>query len=309
MKWLKNLIPILAMLTLVSMQACSQSVKKTNQEMKQEIIENVKSYSEKPEYSLQVFSANCRWEILLNDVPVYKNFSEQEGFSGRLPLNFNILQTGKQDLQVKILPMAGETELGEFSTFKISLKWKRDISNGDDFVSLFNYELPADSIKSLPVFEYKHTFEATVPYTLTGWNNAKQLNEIQYIEKQLLRKMEEARKIVISQNTQKYNTFIINLLKDKCQAFYATPQKTEYELNDVFDVEKEYLENIKYLPIEDYEVVFYANGRLATLENKTDKNSVVRFTATYKEDKSPFTGYYDFIYFIPENGSELEVIR
>ena len=294
---------------LLQLYACAQT-NKNKQTMLQQIIQTVQTYKERPEYTLLTISANCNWEILLNDMPVYLNHAPYSGFSSSLPLNYCILQSGKQDLTFKIFPMKGQSTLGKAATFKVGLKLKKDIHNGNDFAFLFDYALPADSIKDLPFFEYKHTFEAKVPYTLTGWSKSKDLRNMPNIEKKLLKKYDEVLGIMNRRDENSLVKLMFNNEKEKYQAFYATPQEIKEDfLRKRFPDESE-LGDIKFLPINNYKLQYYANGRVVALENIEKPNQgVIRFDAIVKKTKEPYRGFFNVRFHIPEQGTELEAIR
>lgn len=73
----------------------------------------------------------------------------------------------------------------------------------------------------------------------------------------------------------------------------------------------ELLDNIKILPITDYQIILEPNNRIVKLRQK-DKDSFtdgIKFKAIDKEDKQEITGGYYFRFHIPEGSDELEVIR
>ncbi len=294
---------------LFQIYACAQT-NKNKQTMLQEIIQTVQTYKEKPEYRLQVYSANCNWEILLNDMPVYLNRAPYSGFSSSLPLNHLILQSGKQELALKIFPMKGQFTLGKAATFKVGLKLKKDIHNANDFAFLFDYAIPTDSIKDLPFFEYKHTFEAKLPYTLAGWSKSKDLRNIPDLEKKLLKKYDEVLGIIKRRDENSFLKLMFDAEKEKYQAFYATPQKIKEDfLGERFPDESE-LGDIKFLPINNYKLQYYANGRVVALENiENPDEGVIRFDAIIKKTKEPYRGFFNVRFRIPEHSTELEAIR
>jgi hypothetical protein len=125
-----------------------------------------------PYYLVDFTSSICNFEIFLNDMPAFIHH-EGGSMSSHYPINHFILETGKQEIKIRLLPIKGEGKLREDGYVKIKVfSYDSSTSNYDDTFEVFKYETPDLSKHELPIIEVINEFVATVPYKIEGWKNA-----------------------------------------------------------------------------------------------------------------------------------------
>jgi len=108
------------------LQSCSQKPNLNKEEMIAEFTKNTPNpsiYNTHPQYRLEQYSSNCRWEIRLNDMPLFlgeMSHTKNGSISNNsFWLNPYILHSGKQIITIRIYPVEGQKTLGEFATFRL----------------------------------------------------------------------------------------------------------------------------------------------------------------------------------------------
>ncbi|TWP28481.1 hypothetical protein ETU09_06040 [Apibacter muscae] len=304
---------IVLLLSLFWNLSCSQNT--TNyQEIRKEIETAVPVPPEKqPVYYAPVYSSNCRWEVRVNDVLLW-NFAAKIGdiTNVDIPLNFNILNTGKQKIQIKIFPLEGSEKLGEYATFRIRGEHYPDKRNLEKYNSFLSFELPREQTKDLPYFEKTFEFDAQVPYQLVGWTKSKDLSKVPDLEQKVLKKLNELKAGIEKYDDALYLNAIKKRETEKYICFYATKKAIEEDVEE--SLFKNFFDDsydIKFLPIKNYQLILQGNNRVVELrmQGKQLDPWGVPFTGKYKDDHSEYEGSFDFRFHIPEGSEELEVIR
>ncbi|SFW70307.1 hypothetical protein SAMN02927921_03449 [Sinomicrobium oceani] len=135
----------------------------------------MKKYKE-PYYLVEFNSSICNFEIFINDLPA---FIHNTGgiISSHYPINHLILESGKQIISVRILPLKGETSLRKDSFLKIKVfffdAFTNDYSNSIEVFQYNNTDLDGD----IPLIEISEFFFAEVPYALSGWGNSEEIKD------------------------------------------------------------------------------------------------------------------------------------
>ncbi|ARS42223.1 hypothetical protein CA265_22210 [Sphingobacteriaceae bacterium GW460-11-11-14-LB5] len=135
-----------------------------------------------PYYLVDFDMSICNFEILINDMPAFRN-TDGGSLNSHVPINQLILASGIQRIAFRILPLKGETVLRKDSYLKIKINlFDANSGNYDNLVEVFKYETPSfKEIQSIAIEEYGN-FKADVPYRLDGWSNSQNVKEIEEIE-------------------------------------------------------------------------------------------------------------------------------
>jgi hypothetical protein len=316
MKMINKTITMLVAVLLL-LQACGQAQKTDEQIIKEtmQTIEIPKQYQQEPAYYAEIYSANVKWELFINDTQMFEHY--QGKITGPIvPLNYNILGSGKQKMTIRLYPPNGQQNLGQYATFRMRLFYnKNSRDENDPEIHMLDFELPYEQTKDLPYFEKSFEFDADVPYQITGWTKSKDLTKVPDLEKKVVKKIEELRTILEKKDTEAYIKSTALRDKEKYICLYATKQEIEEDLEDSTHAVNPNLigyENVKILPITDYKIILEPNNRIVKLRQKSDDNFVdgIKFKAIDKEDeKEEVNGSYLFRFHIPEGSDELEVIR
>lgn len=321
MKKMKNFILILSLV--FCLQSCSQKPNLNKEEMIAEFTKNTPNpsiYNTHPQYRLEQYSSNCRWEIRLNDMLLFlgemahtKNGSIS---NNSFWLNPYILHSGKQIITIKIYPAEGQKTLGESATFRlIGLDFYPDKKKDEkNYQRLLSWELPDKDIKDLPFLVITKEFEAIVPYTNVGWEKSKDLTKINDLEKMVIEKMKDLEEIMKEQNGEAHMNMTKQFLQEKYICSYSNSKEIAEDCNDLvshFNADMNNIEEIEWVPYTNYEVVFYGNGRVVSLKRRGDVFNFYgpAYKGKWKDDKSYTEQCFDKFYHIPEGKTELEIIR
>ncbi|MGV0922985.1 hypothetical protein [Empedobacter tilapiae] len=230
-------------------------------------------------YYLQINNQNCHYKILVNDLLGCTYNDSYSAFSVRIPINTEILKSGEQKLSIVVLPNQGD-KLTRNADITISLMRYADMSNQTDFggsTTIMDWEMPAIQDKeNLSMFRFDTIFKAEVPYEMNTIHYATDLTKM---DKDILLKevvnQFELMHDYIKNDYDKFNVLAVESVKHASMPVY----QTEQELLQVLENNKKGFtepENKKILqPLENYKMVLYGNGRIATLERLHDSGRII----------------------------------
>lgn len=277
-------------LLLVSCSGCSQNKSKIivqNPEITEKNILNklsaaIKHYDYEPVYYLTFVQNSCFSEILVNDIPVNKNFQkESQGLT--LDINNYIFKSGIQKVTFRLYP-AEKIGGMHFSTLVYDTEMKIEITESDNKKrdqkgkEITSYATPLITIKNADgyeknqfessgknYYEANFTFNANIPYEVEGFGNARDLREweVDILKEKLLREYNKVRSIY--QNKEYDNIARISYDNLKNQ-FVSEYQNREY-ISEVWEtLMNSYKQpTFEMQPIENYTLVFFADGKLVAL--------------------------------------------
>ncbi|WP_158978218.1 hypothetical protein [Cellulophaga sp. L1A9] len=244
-------------------------------------------------YYLEVNNQNCYYEIDVNDLSCGEFYDPYPMYSVRLPLNLNILKSGQQKLSLKVLP-----DVGDFIKESASLQLR--LMRYDDMLDIANefgkskviweWKMPNVGEHKLPIFIFHTTFEAKVPYELETLDlYATDLSELdeKVVLEEVLKEFQLKQKSIVN-NTQDRDYLIRHLNRAFVQ-IYPDNELLAKTVDEMITVEN----GMELQPLEDYEIRFYYNYKIATLVRKENKQSAIWFNNTSKKEKS-YQPYYIF---------------
>ena len=296
--------------------SCGQA-QKTDKQIIQETMQSIevpKQYKQEPAYYVGIYSANIKWELFVNDVQMFAHY-QGKITSPIVPLNYNILGSGKQKITFRIYPPNGQAVLGKYAAFRMRLFYNKNFrDNEDPEIPILNFELPYEQTKDLPYFEKSFEFEAQVPYQITGWTKSKDLTNVPDLEQKVVKKIKELRTILENKDTEAYFQAAMPRWKEQFIFLYATQQEIENYLQEHSLTNgqlSKILDDIQILPITDYQIILEPNNRIVKLRQKNGDSfsDGIKFKAIFKENNKESNGSYLFRFHIPEGSDELEVIR
>lgn len=188
---------------LATLVSCGQNNKinnmTTTKYTQQDILDlykSVKHYEDEVHYGVRIKSANCNFQIHINDKKVFETRKNKIGSvinGAYAPINYGLLKSGLQQISIKMLPpvVDRKTEIKHLKLGNAQL----DIEIvADDFIEgkstgeypIYEWESPKEvkfikkegiempyfTQPELPYFEHKDTFNAEVPFTINGWNES-----------------------------------------------------------------------------------------------------------------------------------------
>lgn len=231
---------------------------------------------------IYIDNMECQFEIFVDDVLLFKAMGEITkgggGISGSYDINQLLLTSGRHEVKVRMYPkqpLFGEEGYVNltFSHFKdrdlrterynlemngkngihldqLDKQWQDEQGEfgTDNYVDAHYKPKQPLPLKGLPYYEWRSTFEATVPFELTGWRNSvnikKEAEDEKDIRSELLLEYKRIHEIVKKRDVAAY----LQLVKEREE---LTTKTLYYR-----DSEKKQRENefVKLLQDENYEV-------------------------------------------------------
>lgn len=279
--------------------ALKTSVQHTEKDML-DIYKQVTPFDKQPRYDIEFSQDACGYEILINDLPVHRYLMFGRVNQQRIPINDQILGSGNQTITIRLFPPQlsdkryAETLVPE-TKFAIKVLQRESDKEVENAKPVFEFVTPtkekgAGFIGSgQKVYEFKAEFKAEVPYVLSGWSTAQDLRKEDQAEllKEALAACEEFRSILIKKDVNAYANLMYDKELELAKAYYwAKPEasKSRWE-----EMKASVLEQRDILPLKNYKMVLYADGRILSLqptdELYKDYLSVIR-AQTLDEDIS-----------------------
>lgn len=296
---------IIITICLIFFNLISCQTKENNNEIKnikENNVNNIKM-KEQPIYTLAISVANPH-EVYLNDIPLIKDYNKGSS-NFEMPMNNFILKSGLQSLRIVLLPEKGKTMVDKLGIDHVEVKIYR-YSNGLSEMNPENRIL----VKTINLKEFKEMtqvvkeveFDARVPYEVKGWSESVDLSKENQneLEKEVLSKYEELRKIL---NDGNYEKFAIENKKNDSEVLKSLFENSEAQKEDEeFSKERIGKSKNNMVDLKDFHFVFYGNNRLITLENSDGESPL------YGDDGEMIYTYFILLH-RPKQGMALEIIR
>ncbi|MBT2622258.1 hypothetical protein [Chryseobacterium sp. ISL-6] len=322
---------ILTLLLTASLISCAQESKNKTMTAEQRIeylSKKVQKFDNEPLYQLDIQSI-FNFKVMVNGVPVYSNFDKIPGMT-RVNINSSILKSGKQSIEVELYPgydnngtQKNFLENGENFILKVEkTAWNKDgsIKTPEEVLEFKNSDQNIDYSK---LTEYKTSvnFEASVPYTIKGWEDGQDLSKLN--QKDLELKVVSFYKNMVSAFKEKdydyLNTIFLNadsewyqaeyFPKDMITKFQSTKGRKGKSVSTTRANSDKYSQNV--YPIENYVMKFYANNKIVRLEPKEGLNrgeSLLGYDDIDKNGMNRKT-FIDMLLYIPKGTDSLQIIR
>ncbi|MHC0444265.1 hypothetical protein ACWA1F_02580 [Flavobacterium sp. 3-218] len=309
--------------------ACSQNNKMNNLTSKNYIetmMNNTKRYTYEPMYYLHYEQNICYSEILVNDIPVNKNFKEMLD-GGTFEINNCIFKSGIQKVTLRMYP-AGKHGLRDLQTLAWDTNMKIRITESDNrkrdlkgkeiatyITPLATYE--ADGYEKTrfiatgkDYYEASFTFNATMPYEFNSLDKARDLSQWkkEILEEKVVNFYKNQWKIINEKREDDYFSYLE--LKEK-----QISQSLFYNKTELQETLESYLEaftiaDYNLQPLESYELKLYGDGKIVCLELKSeDKNLKGESALWAKYDKDRMADFLKYYLYIPEGETELKILR
>ena len=266
-------------------------------------------------------SMRVPYELYINDI---KADCDYVGANSGVDMNPYILKNGKYKVKLRIFPAfkAGE-KLIEFDDIeKSDISFDSYIRNKetDEILNYNSIPLPIVAPKEdVPYFEQEWDVEITeLPYELEGWSKGQDLRkwDKKELEKKVVAYYQKLWHILNNGEGEKY----VEVWKKADQelfSYYYTTQERYLKLveNTIEDVE-EYCKGTM-IPLEDYEIKLYAEGKMVCLERKTHTREFNNHSPLDIKGWSPLISKgeksgaadYPVKLYLPEGSDEFVIIR
>jgi len=133
----------------------------------------------------------------------------------------------------------------------------------DDYKVILNNFVPKIEV-GIPYFEFTTEFMAEVPYELEGWSNYIDFRDEPNLKEQIIAKFTEMAQMIIDEDFSK----LMNNDKRKTGEVDFSIYMTEDQSVNSIKLEQQQLKEFKTLiSMDNYELIFYADGRLVSLRS------------------------------------------
>ncbi|WCC43743.1 hypothetical protein PJW08_00315 (plasmid) [Tenacibaculum finnmarkense] len=250
------------------------------------------------------------YDIYLNDIKIEYEYQAIGSVYGMGYLNEYILNSGTQRIRLiskDLFP--GKTNMPTKIFEKFNMEVYTADENDENIEKVKIFDFPDIPTPKPYFFDNTWTFEAKVPFNLEGWKNGKDLTKIdeKELEKMVLEKFKHYHELLndgdvdqfMKENKKNFEDFVI--------ANYY--QKGWSEYNDNI---RETISNQKgkMLPLKNYKIKIYGNGKLVTLERIEINETYYGRSALMAvwEEKNKLYDDYILLY-MPKDKNTLEPIR
>ncbi|NRS87181.1 hypothetical protein HNQ02_000081 [Flavobacterium sp. 7E] len=294
---------------------------------------------------IYMHSADCQFEVYVNDVLLTSfkgEMARRGGITGGHITNFLLLTSGTNEIKVRMYPRFGDKVFKGGAAVNLIFQHFR---NGDFRTTIYDEEMrgedgilldhhdkqwvsdkgtydtdswvaahfepkPAIHFDGLPIYEWRSTFEAQVPYDLVGWHNSVNLqkeeeDEKKDIKKELIAEYQKIYEIIKNRDVQGY----LKLVKEKEEILEKTMFYTEKDRKEKLQMAEDLLNNSDFElePIfpETFQLEYQGYGKLVTLLHKADGEGIIRLRNKSNPDENI---YLDFLFQRKVKGGKLTVI-
>ena len=242
-----------------------------------------------------------------------------------IDLNPYVLKNGKCKIKLQIFPLfrRGDTLVTVENIMRCNLFFGSYIRNKETN-EILNYKadvaLPIVAPKEdVPYFEQEWDVELTeLPYELEGWSKGQDLRkwDKDKLEKKVVAFHQKIRKILNDGNSEEWMKLIQKRFDEVCIFDYLSEKRIEKDLEEIKEDVEEYSKGTM-IPLEDYELKLYAEGKLVTLERKTHTREFNNYSPLDIKGWSPLiskgTTYgaapYPILLYLPQGSDEFVIIR
>ena len=261
-------------------------------------------------------------ELYINDILAV---SRSRGSNAAIDINPYVLKNGKYKIKLRLLPYwhLNETTVSKSDIENARLFFGSYIRNKETD-EILNYKadvaLPIVAPKEdVPYFEQEWDVELTeLPYELEGWSKGQDLRkwDKKELEKKVVAFHQRARKILNEGNSEAWLKLIQKRFDEVCIFDYLSEKRIEKDLEEIKEDVEEYSKGTM-IPLEDYELKLYAEGKLVTLERKTHTKEFNNYSPLDIKGWSPLiskgTTYgaapYPILLYLPQGSDEFVIIR
>lgn len=309
---MKKIIQIIMSIALISLQGCTAQKKETTmEEIIEEKYKSVETYAKRPVYGVQVNKSGCRLILEIEGSVDYR-FLENNGESMMLPLNIMLLNSGKQTAIVKIYPKEGDSLITKYARVSLRFTYAPDKDSGlNEYQTIAEFVTPEDiGTKNLPYLEVRIPFEVEVPFDYSSeLAKAKNLTKISNIEEKVVIKYNKIRNLCVNLDEIGYLKSVMHSSKIVFNTTYSTKDEIRESHETKSGLTDKSLYNREIRAIENYDIQYYANGKIVALWQKNLQPTLyIKGNYKYTSGKEAHTegGDPTFLYW-PEGSNELKV--
>ena len=264
-------------------------------------------------------SMRVPYELYINDI---KADCDYVGANSGVDMNPYILKNGKYKVKLRIFPAfkAGEKLIASKDIKNSNISFGSYIRNKETD-EILNYEdkplpITAPTI-DVPYFEQEWDVELTeLPYELEGWSNGQDLRkwDKDKLEKKVVAYYQKLWKMLNDGDGERFMK-LREKADDENAIYDYDTEIDEANKSEIADIKKHCVNRM--IPLEDYEMKLYAEGRLVCLERKTHTREFNNYFPLDLKGWSPLVrkgqvrggAEFPVKLYLPEGSNEFVIIR
>ena len=264
-------------------------------------------------------SMRVPYELYINDI---KADCDYVGANSGVDMNPYILKNGKYKVKLRIFPAfkAGEKLIASKDIKNSNISFGSYIRNKETD-EILNYEdkplpITAPTI-DVPYFEQEWEVEITdLPYELEGWSKGQDLRkwDKKELEKKVVAYYQKLWKMLNDGDGERFMK-LWEKADDENAIYDYDTEIDEANKSEIADIKKHCVNRM--IPLEDYEMKLYAEGRLVCLERKTHTKEfnnkspldIKGWSPLIRKGKKSGAGYYNVLLYLPQGRTEFVIIR
>ncbi|RZJ47350.1 MAG: hypothetical protein EOO44_22315, partial [Flavobacterium sp.] len=236
----------------------------------EEITNKTKRHDYEPKYLVEFTINHCHVLIYINDMLAYKYMDGDGGSTGE-EISALLLSNKDQKLKVVCLPIKQRLDYNSGIDIEIGSYDNRNrfaIEKQQD--NIFAYGTPkGDKVSGKEYFEETITFNLpNVPYKIDGRRESQDLRNFdkKILEERVLQAYKMIEKAFKEKDLDKIAQFSYNKIRDQTVSQYFDKDEVQEGWDELASIAG--AESLEFFPLEDYELVFYGDGKLVGLKSK-----------------------------------------
>ena len=242
-----------------------------------------------------------------------------------IDLNPYVLKNGKCKIKLQIFPLfrRGDTLVTVENIMRCNLFFGSYIRNKETD-EILNYKadvaLPIVAPKEdVPYFEQEWDVELTeLPYELEGWSKGQDLRkwDKKELEKKVVAYYQKLWHILNNGEGERWTKLTQKRINETAIFYYESEEENQKAIKNNQQNIVKYCTNMM-IPLEDYEMKLYAEGKLVCLERKTHTREfnnkspldIKGWSPLILKGKKSGAGYYNVLLYLPQGSDEFVIIR
>lgn len=315
-----NMKKLIIICILIMVNAGCKDYKNNNEKIKEDMTNQV-SKEKQITYTIAA-TATIPVVIYFNDIKVSE---ENTPLNTSIDLNGYVLKNGKYKIKIQIFPVfrRGDTMVSPEDIKSCQFSFGSFIRNRDteDILDPKTYNQLSIKVPDSPVPYFEQEWEVDVkelPYDLEGWSKGQDLSKMdkKELEKKVVDFHEKIREVLNQGNGDKWATLTKIRAKETASFYYSTNEQYEKSMSENKSSVEKYCTN-NMVPLEDYELKLYAEGKLVTLERKSHTMEfnnkspldIKGWGALIRKGQKSGAADYRILLYLPQGSNDFVIIR
>ena len=246
-------------------------------------------------YNISISSSNCKYEILINDIPNTAFLDDSQGSvtSKTKGINSSLLSSRLTPIEIRLFPSTGKQVLDKYASISIKIEHIPHMGSAEGRETVWTYKMPMLE-QPLPTFVHKGAFEVTVPFKLTSLENAVDLSTLD--STQLRKEVDAQFAIFINILEQGDGVALLDFTRERERRSAKKWYSTKEELKEGMVADIEEIKKSKLLPLPKAVLKLYSNNRVVTLENAKTQETYI-----WMDDGEYYSGRALYLYKTKDN--------